>query len=362
MVQKKRQRLNLVIDPRFSGGTSSAVAREIYALAPLCDLSVTAISSRLFKGKDVHPSILRACEDMQVPLVWDPSMVSSDLVALHNPSFLKFDEHLGTNIVCDRLFVVCHENFIGPDGTEGFDVGHCLSLISGQTLSRKKFLSPVSQWNRQCTEKWLAARPSNWELAPEDWTNICDFEFLPPTALPKDRRGRHSRPGAEKFPPREDLEKMFPPSCERVRMLGADGLLDTETPPHWELLNFGTEQVDDFLQSIDFFIYFTHPFLQESFGRVIAEAIAAGKLVITSPAIAATFSDALVTAAPDDVDTIVQHFIADPKQYAAQVRRSQAALSEFGVPAFLRRFEKLITSTQSKPHPAQTMETLYDFL
>ena len=35
--------------------------------------------------------------------------------------------------------------------------------------------------------------------------------------------------------------------------------------------------VDAFLASIDFFVYFTHPFLQESFGRVIGEAIAAGK-------------------------------------------------------------------------------------
>jgi len=187
MVQKKRQRLNLIIDPRFSGGTSAAVAREIYALAPLCELSVSAISSRLFKGKDAHPSILRACDDMHVPLVWDPAMISADLVAVHNPSFLR------------------------PDGPEGFDVGHCLGLISQQTVARKKYLSPVSPWNRRCAETWLASHPARWELAPLDWTNICDFECAPPTSSPIDRRGRHSRAGSEKFPPVKTLKRCSHP-------------------------------------------------------------------------------------------------------------------------------------------------------
>lgn len=362
MVQKQRQRLTLVIDPRFSGGTSTAVAREIYALASQCDLAVAAISSGLFKGKDAHPAILTACEDMQVPLIWDPEVISSDIVALHNPSFLKFDEYLGTNIVCDRLFVVCHENFVRPDGHEGFDVGHCLSLIAQQTLARSKLLAPVSHWNRQCTEKWLATHPAKWAVAPFDWTNICDFEPLPPSPSPRDRRGRHSRPGAEKFPPLDVLKQMFPPSSECVRMLGADGFLADHVPAHWELLDFGSEGIDEFLQSIDFFVYFTHPLWQESFGRVIAEAIAAGKLVITSQAVAATFSDALVTAAPDEIDAIIQHFVSNPREYAAQVRRSQAALTEFGADAFLRRFEAQMQSTQAIARDTQTMETLYDFL
>ena len=40
---------------------------------------------------------------------------------------------------------------------------------------------------------------------------------------------------------------------------------------------------------IDFFVYFTAPTWQESFGRVVAEAIAAGKVVLTNPDIGATF-------------------------------------------------------------------------
>jgi hypothetical protein len=362
MVPTNRQRLNLIVDPRFSGGTTSAVAREIYALAPLCDLTVTAISSKLFKGQTVHPLIARACEDLAIPLSWDPEVVSSDVVALHNPSFLKFDSQLQTRIVCDRLFVVCHENFVRPDGPESFDVSHCLDLISRQAVTRKKYLSPVSAWNRQCAQSWLSANMINWEIAPLDWTNICDFDLCPPTNNPRNRRGRHSRPGAEKFPPLPDLCKMFPEDCESVRMLGADGLSSENTPRHWELLDFGSEEVDAFLKTIDFFVYFTHPFCQESFGRVIAEAIAAGKVVITSPATAATFGNAVISALPEDVDGIAARMIADPALYKAQVVRSQKTLTSFGMTAFQDRFEQLLMQTTSTPKPDHHLEMLYDFL
>jgi len=362
MVRTKRQRLNLVVDPRFSGGTTAAVAREIYALAPLCDLSLTAISSKLFKGKTVHPLIARACEELNVPIVWDPATVSSDLVALHNPSFLKFDHQLSSRITCDRLFVVCHENFVRPGGPEGFDVSHCLDVINQQTLARKKYLSPVSAWNRQCTKTWMRSHPGNWEIAPFDWTNICDFQMKAPTPTPGDRRGRHSRPGAEKSPPIHDLLLMFPETCAAVRLLGADGLVGDDRAAHWELLDFGAEQVDAFLETIDFFVYFTHPFWQESFGRVIAEAIAAGKVVITSPAVASSFLDAVIAANPADVDAIVAKMIADPALYASQVKRSQAALVQFGAPAFRHRFQQLLTHTAPTAPTNFATEKLYDLL
>jgi hypothetical protein len=185
MVQPHRQKLTLIIDPRFGGGTSTAIAREIYAMAPLCNLSVVAISSKLFKGQCVHHKIAEACEDMATPLIWDPAFVSADLIALHNPSFLKFDHALNTRLVCDRLFVVCHENLLRPDGPEGFDIGHCLGLIADKTLARAKFLAPVSGWNRETVIQWLSDNDAPWQVAPRDWTNICDFQMPPPARHPK---------------------------------------------------------------------------------------------------------------------------------------------------------------------------------
>jgi hypothetical protein len=357
-----KEQLTLVIDPRFGGGTSSAVAREIDALALSFQLSVAAISSKHFKGRDIHKAIDAACERTGTPIEWDPKIISSTLVAVHNPSFLKFNETFATQIRCDRLFVVCHENFLRPGGEEGFDVGHCLKLLEDATLSRRKFLMPVSEWNRTCAKTWLMANPVNWTLSRFNWSNICDFVFLPATTAPRDRRGRHSRAGAEKFPRLDVLKQMFPASAQAIRILGAESLIDQETPPCWDLIPFGGEDVDAFLQTIDFFIYFTNPLWQESFGRVIAEAIAAGKVVISNAETAATFGDGVVAALPDNVDAIVARMIADPTQYSAQVARGQKALERFSADAFRAQINALMTDTKAK-HPGKSeTEVIYDIL
>ncbi len=362
MVQQKQPKLTLVIDPRFSGGTSSAVAMEIHTLAPICDLSVVAISSKLFKGQNVHPLIQQACDETNTPLCWDPDVVSSELITLHNPSFLKFDERLTTRLVCDRLFVVCHENFLRPDGPEGFDVAHCLSLIAQQTLARQKFLAPISGWNRKCVDDWVSDNPCTWAIAPVDWTNICDFEYVSSITNPRDRRGRHSRPGAEKFPPLYDLMVSFPQHCETVRILGADSLMVGQHPAHWQLLPFGAEDVATFLRTIDFFIYYTHPFWQESFGRVIAEAMAAGKVVITNDATGATFGEGVITAAPHEIDAIVSGMVANPTLYQDQVKKGQQSLTKFSGTAFQDRFQSLVKETKPFKNLPTESEKLYAFL
>ncbi len=138
--------------------------------------------------------------------------------------------------------------------------------------------------------------------------------------------------------------------------------MDDVVPQHWELMPFGSEDVDDFLQTIDFFVYYTHPFWQESFGRVIAEALAAGKVVIAAGPTGATFADGVIAATPEEVDGVVAALIAAPNDYRAQVARGQAALSAFGVTAFQDRFIELLTLTEKKPATKTRMETLYDLL
>jgi hypothetical protein len=95
--------------------------------------------------------------------------------------------------------------------------------------------------------------------------------------------------------------------------------------------------VPDFLRLFDFMVYFTAPTWTESFGRVIAEAVAAGKVVIAGPEAKAVFGDAVVEAKPTEVDAIIARMVARPEDFAAQVRSGQAALSQWGPAAFLDR-------------------------
>ncbi|MFO1210135.1 MAG: hypothetical protein U1E40_13080 [Amaricoccus sp.] len=319
----------LLVDPRFPGGTGAAVAAEIRALAPRLDLKVHAISSALFRDRPPNPAIVGALEEIGQRLLPEPPVVHADVIVLHNPTCLRFDSRLRPRLSAPRTIVVTHENFVRPDGSEGFDVAHCLGLVAEQTAG-EKILAPVSEGNRASVAAWLARRPgSAWRLAADDWPNICDLPFLSPTSSPRDRRGRHSRPGIEKFPPLAAMRVQFPPHAERCAILGADNLIPEreDLPPHWQLLPFGSVRVADFLAGIDFFVYFTHPLLRESYGRAIAEAIAAGKLVITDPGTAEAFGPGVVADEGGGVDGIVAAHIADPGRYAAAVLRAQADLA-----------------------------------
>jgi hypothetical protein len=336
-----RQTVALVLDPRFAGGTSSAVAREILALAPVTDLRVVFVETAMFRGgKTVNARIASALDDSGITPTWNPPVISASTVVIHNPSCLKFDTSFAPRLNCGQVIAVAHENFLRPDGSLAFDVGKTLKLISDRAPASRKVVAPVSPQNRATIVDWLAdtALP-DWSVAPVDWFNICDFDLVAPNPAPRDRRGRVSRPGFEKFPDLATMRAHFPPHAERCAILGADSFLlpGSEPPPHWLLLPFGGADVADFLQSIDFFVYFTHPNLRESFGRVLAEAIAAGKVVITDPGTAQNFGDAVVSSDGSDVDATVASFVADPDRYVRFVTAAQRRLAAFSAETFRNR-------------------------
>jgi hypothetical protein len=341
-----RHRLALVLDPRFPGGTSTSVAADIAILSRHMRLSVVGIETAMFRGRRVHPAIEAALDDLGMAISWNPPVVHADTIVFHNPSCLRFDTTLAVRLSCAQALVVTHENFLGPNGSEGHDVAACLDLLDAALVCGARRLAPVSPHNRRTVQTWLAREGSGWPLADADWPMVFDPELTPPTRAPRDRRGRHSRSGLEKFPPIETMLAHFPAHAERCAILGGDGYLrDPSTAPaHWELLRFGEADVADFLAGIDFFVYFTHPLWRESFGRVIVEAIAAGKVVITDPGTAEAFGEAVVASEGSDVDRIIEGFIADPRRYVSFVHRAQRRLSEFRPATFAERVKSLVAS------------------
>lgn len=327
----------LVLDPRFSGGTGSAVAAEVRALAGRVELSVHALETRMFKGRRVNPALEKALDAAGLELVWNAPVVRAETVIFHNPSCLKFDGELATRFSCQYGFVVTHENFLRPGGAQGFDVGGCLDLLRRAFVAETLALAPVSPHNRRGVRDWLAGGDGDWEIADFDWFNICDQPLLPPNPAPRDRRGRHSRPGFEKFPPMETMLRHFPAHAERCVILGADALLTDPSPMprHWRLYRFGELEVAAFLREIDVFVYFTHPMWRESFGRVLAEAIAAGKLVVTDPGTAEPFGDGVLGIDDGDVDRAIAEHLASPDLYAERVRAAQAGLKRFSPDALV---------------------------
>jgi hypothetical protein len=326
---RAKLRIALMLDPRFPGGTPASVAAAVRALAGAVDLTVVAVESRMFSGRKVNPRLRAALDERGLDLVWNPPVVHADVAVFHNPACLKFDRRLPIRISCGHALVVAHENFLRPNGSEGFDVAGCLRLIDASLVAGGRSIVPISPWNRRGVEAWAEER--DWPVAGFDWPNICDFEAGAPNPAPRDRRGRHSRPGLEKFPPMATMLAHFPRHAESCTILGGDSFLARPdgVPAHWRLLPFGAMAVASFLEEIDFFVYFTNPQWRESFGRAIAEAIAAGKLVITDPGTAEVFGDAAVASDGTDVDAIIEGYVREPRRYVDFVEAAQRSLERF---------------------------------
>lgn len=342
---KARSTLAYIIEPRFPGGTSAAVARELRALYNLVHIEVYAVSSRMFKDREVAPVLQRALDDLGISIVWDAAQVSADTVVVHNPAFLKLERALSVRILTQHLIVVTHENFLRPAGLEPFDVAHCLGLLETASLALRKSLVPVSPYNRSTVQNWLerSRQFGNWTLLGSDWHNICDFALLAPTPVPSDRRGRHSRPGFEKFPSLALMDECFPAHAQANVIVGADTFLrEAVQRPHWTMVPFQGIEIDDYFEMIDFMVYFTAPTWRESFGRVLAEGVSAGKVVISDPETGSVFAGAVVPANPTEVDAVIGHFVANPKRYVEHVLKAQTKLEAFSADAFRAAVEDLI--------------------
>jgi hypothetical protein len=329
--------LAYVIDPRFSGGTSAAVAAELRVAVTLGRVRLHARQSAMFKGTRVAPVLQLALDELGLELIWDAPEVSADVVILHNPSFLRFQTDPSMRILTRHLIVVAHENFLRPGGYESFDVARCLDQLDRATLALRKTIAPISAHNRATITAWQARQPGNspWKLLSGDWFNICDFPIAPPNPSPGDRRGRHSRPGFEKFPSLEHMDLCFPAHAVSNVILGADSFMDTGlSRDHWTMLPFQGLDLGAYFEMIDFMVYFTAPTWRESFGRVLAEAIAAGKLVVSDAETASIFGDAVIACQPHEVDGLIADYVAQPGRYVDQVNRAQNALGHLSGPAF----------------------------
>lgn len=333
-----RPSIAYLLDPRFPGGTSSAVAAEIAAISQLADIRVHALSTGMFSGQNIAPQLQSVLIEHSIPVTWDDPVVSADTVIFHNPLCLKFQTELATQVMARQLFVVTHENFLRPGGQPSFDVAAIFGMISDKSLAMRKFIAPISPWNRQTVLDWIETDGplSGWGVLDRDWFNICNFDLSEPTPAPQDRRGRHSRPGFEKFCSTLDLELCFPKHATNV-ILGSDLIEKDKTPAHWSLHKFRSLDVAQYFEMIDFLVYFTAPTFRESFGRVLAEGIAAGKVVISDRETALTFDGGVVATDPNGVDEVIKGYVASPERYKDQVLSAQQKLRAFSAEAFLNQ-------------------------
>lgn len=141
------------------------------------------------------------------------------------------------------------------------------------------------------------------------------------------------------------MDLCFPAHAAANVILGADSYLAARIDrPHWSLHPFGGLTLDDYFSRFDFMVYFTAPVWRESFGRVLAEAVAAGKVALSDPQTAAAFNGAVIATTPAEAGAVIQSFIDRPALYRNHVLAAQSQLERYSAEAFRARFRQIADS------------------
>ncbi len=344
-----------VTDDRFPGGTSTAVAHEIRALAA-AGLKVGLINKRagiLKKDRETHPA-LKACIDAgQAVRLNGANSVECRLAVLHNPYVFAETEEGLPEIHAQKRFLVGHQPILDGNGVPYFDVDK-VNQIAGEIAGGPVVWAPISDLSRANMMKSGISHP----VLDENWTNLIFVDdWACGRSSPAGDRpiiGRHSRPDWLKWPAgREEMLTIYPQGEEfNVRLLGVGDDLTKimgEYPSNWTTFAFNEIAPEDFLPQIDFFVYFHHPDWVEGFGRTIAEGAASGAVVILPEHFRPTFGEAALYREPEEVLPTVREFHEDRERYMLQGQMGRAVIDRrYGPKPYLARIEKLLETPSGK--------------
>ena len=353
-------------DPRFPGGSSTALASEITAAAK-AGLSTALIpiqSSVLKRSWPFHPDIDALLLDGACKLLEPRAAISATVAIAHHPKVFEALPFEPINLSTETLFLVLHHPLHDGFGRRQYRLSQVACNLE-TIIGRRPVLAPVGPNIRT---QLTSSAVEDCAVTSEDWYNLLDVtlwpmrDMKPPTGAI--HIGRHSRPDPLKWP--DSLEtalQAYPPRGDyNISMLGGGTFLRKSfggsLPNHWDLIPFGAIDVSTYLRSLDFYVYYHSEAWVEAFGRAILEALATGLVTILPPHFEPLFGDAAVYADITGVEAVIDTFTADPEAYLCQSQRARRhVLERFDLSAFTPRLDRLTpngSAGASPPKPSTT--------
>lgn len=339
----------VVTDPRFAGGTTSAVLADVEAFLALgARVGLMCVHSAYLDdmGETPNPLIAELLDREGVEKVPADGTVRAGTVFLHHPMVFFHGTRERAGISADRTVLVTHHVPFRGDGSLEYDPMRTARRI-WRDFRTKPLWAPISGLCR----RQLASFQPLIRLTTEDWTNIFDAErWQPARAIFEGSElviGRHGRVDPLKWPETAGkIDACLPGGRgRRIRVMGCPvedlRALGTDMSG-WEIVPFGAEPVDRFLDGLDVFSYFHHPRWVETFGRTVAEAALMGRFCVLDPGLEATFGDIAVYCQPAEVSALLDRMQAAPEDARALGDRARTlALARYGRDSIAGRLARL---------------------
>lgn len=331
-------------DFRFPGGTTSLTLAEmeaasnsgyrvgfVHAESPL-NGPKTPVSEQLFK--------MQLAGTVEQVGLQDHADIR--LLIVRHPSVVMYMDQSSTNLRVNRSLLIVNNPPVLVGGTGMvFDLSVCLQNMDNLFSTKTDVVAESGVTKSLCSGLVPSNRLSNttWpgyvSLSPQRDPNFTNVPTL----------GRHSRDSELKWPTSyEDFAAVYKSSHYNTVFLGgADTLADkhgTGAVEDIDVYEFGALRVEDFLDSVDFWAYFHDDKLTESFGMSIAEAMAAGKVVILPKYLEASFGEGAIYSEPHEVEELVLKIWNNPSRYREQSARARNFVeTHFSLNALLARID-----------------------
>ncbi len=304
--------------------------------------------------RPINPRVRELIDGDRVQILVYGEEVSCDLLVLRHPPVLQERQRYLPDVDAGQVIVIVNQTpyaDYGPGGRQLYDIRCCVEHLRGYFGQAGTWYT-IGPLVRETLFRHHAADIAAISLADEHWVNIIDVNEWRRASRPSRGRttriGRHSRDEWRKWPAdREESLAIYPDSAEyEVHVLGgADAPRQVlgRLPKNWRVLDFGAMHPKDFLATLDVFVYYTHPYWVESFGRVILEAMAVGVPAILPPVYRQLFQEAAVYAEPGEVREAIDRLMNDDEYYQSRVERAWAYVERnFGYSKHAARIDQFL--------------------
>ncbi|MCA1490693.1 glycosyl transferase [Ensifer sp. NBAIM29] len=310
-------------DPRFHGGTSSALRTELKA-ARLWGLSCGLLP---FLGHQQFPvgvfDSRLAAEIEQSNIVWltGSEQATCDVLLAHHPAVFERMPLSPVRLRPSRVVCVVHHPLFDGQRVQQYDLA-VVERVLDRLFGVPVVFAPVGPRVRSQFEGLGTRGPT---LLRNDLWNMIDLTEWPEhlRKAPKDcvRLGRHTRGDPKKWPDcAADLRSAYPDRADfNIKVLGGvpDPVQDW-IGSNWEIRPFSENDVADFLSGLDFYVYFHSRQWIEAFGICVAEAMASGLVTVLDPSFKSLFEDGAVYCDIAETGNVIERFLASPQAYVQQ--------------------------------------------